>query len=605
MTKLLIEKSDGTEEELTILDGSITNQYRDQSHADVEVIRSEWRDIEDSIDDIDDEFFIIDGGQKEFGGRLVDSTNKSDHVLVEIGSFEEDALDAEPTGPTLEFVGVPDSDIVENAIDRIPELTAGTIETIDNDVSVLFSNSSPAGMIRELQKSTRALIRYNQDKTVDYIEKPDTITARIGPDESNVEDSFDVSVKERDKFNHVRVLGSQEGQARIEAEAVLDSYDGGREIWRKYSDKSINKESRAQTIANEIATEADEEDKRVRVETVVFGEQFSVGDRVETVSVQDNLDQVLRVIKKTDRLEGATTVSKLELSSRIIIDESDEQKRRRDVERFNQGFQGDVVTINSGGYRAPVDDGSPYVFSVRKPDDVVKELTAEIEIDALPYRAYSSGAASAGGSHNHSVSIDIGDHDHDFSISIPDHNHGFTVPSHNHDVTITVPNHIHGLTDDAGSYVSVPTSTADGHEHLYDKAVLTGLQSEAETETNTSDDGGFVSDSTDDGGGTFESSTTDDGGGFFTSETTSNEAGEHTHDPDPGVIEFDDLTPSDVEVVVNGDVVASGVGSGNFTEVVDIAGSLTDGFNTVEVRSSGLGHIRATAFLDLYRQITQ
>ena len=580
MTTLLIEKDDGTEEQLTVLDGTVTNQYNNQAHADIQVIRSEWRDIEDSIDDINDEFFVLDAGSKEFGGRLVDTTNKEDHVLVEIGSFEEDALDAEPTSATLEFVGVPDSDIVEDAISRVPELNVGVVETIDNDISVLFSNSSPAGMIREMQKTTRALVRYNFDKTVDYIEKPDTISGRVGPGESNVEDTFDVTLKERDEFTHIRVLGSQEGQARIEAEAVLASYDGGREIWRKYADKSINKESRAQSIADEIAAEADEEDKRVRVETVVFGESFEVGDRLETVSVQDNLDQVLRVVKKKNLLEGATDVAELELSSRIIIDEEDDEKRRRDVERFNQGFQGDVVTINSGGYRAPVDSGLSYVFSVRKPDDVVKELTAEIEIDALPYRAYSGGAASSGGFHRHNV-----------SFSIDDHSHEFEVPSHNHDVTIESPFHTHSVTQFA--FQGGETFEEEGHTHLYNEAEGTGGPTSRQEETVTSDGGGFVDD------------TTDDGGGFFTSETTSNEAGEHTHDPDPGVSEFGSLTPSDVSVVVNGTEIASDVGSGTFTEVVDISGALDPGFNTVEVTSDALGHIRATAFLDLYRQITQ
>ena len=636
MTTLLIEKDDGTEQELTILDGSITNQYREQSHADVEVIRSEWREVEGDIDDIDDEFFILEGGSKEFGGRLVDTTNKSDHVLVEIGSFEEDALDAQPTDSTLKFVGVPDSDVVEDAISRIPELSVGTIDTLDTDVSVLFSNSSPAGMIREMQKTSRALVRYNADKTVDYLERPSTITARVGPDESNVEDTFDVTANERDEFTHVRVLGSQEGEARIQAEAVVDSYDGGRQSWRKYPDKSITSESRAQKIADEIVAEAEEEeDRRIRVETVVFGEQFSVGDRVETVSVQDSLDQVLRVIKKTDRLEGATTVSKLELSSRIIIDESDEQKQRRDVERFNQGFQGDVVTINSGGYRAPVDSGFRYVFSVRKPDDVVKELTAEIEIDALPYRFYSEPI-----DHTHDLSIPFSNLDHSHSVDIPfsnvnhshnldmdGHSHDLSMNGHSHSVDIPVPTHNHPI-----SFESIGTSLEsddDGnffHNHqawqpqgfdqlLSDSGGDTQLHftnfevSDSETTTETTDsvaDGGTaVNEAT---GGTTVTEFFDDvvessDQAFFDDVVQTSEASSGV---DPGIVETDSF-PSNCDVIVNGQSVgvSLGDGSSSFSEVVDISGFLTEGFNTIEITSDALGHIRATAFLDLYRQITQ
>jgi hypothetical protein len=91
---------------------------------------------------------------------------------------------------------------------------------------------------------------------------------------------------------------------------------------------------------------------------------------------------------------------------------------------------------------------------------------------------------------------------------------------------------------------------------------------------------------------------------------------EHTHAPDPGVIEsFPDnpnanangeLLPSNVDILVNGNTVATDVGSGEFETVVDITGTLNeDTFNTIAASSDSTGHIRLTAYSETYKQIGQ
>jgi hypothetical protein len=72
---------------------------------------------------------------------------------------------------------------------------------------------------------------------------------------------------------------------------------------------------------------------------------------------------------------------------------------------------------------------------------------------------------------------------------------------------------------------------------------------------------------------------------------------DHTHDPDPGISDFGDLYPENIDVVVNGTTVApdvAGDGASDFETTVDLSGELTPGFNEIEVTSDSLGHIEAS-----------
>jgi len=78
----------------------------------------------------------------------------------------------------------------------------------------------------------------------------------------------------------------------------------------------------------------------------------------------------------------------------------------------------------------------------------------------------------------------------------------------------------------------------------------------------------------------------------------------HTHAPQPGVIEFGTETASGVDVVVNGSTVASNIGSGTFQETVDLSGELnTNAWNTVDIETDSIGRLIGTAAIDAYRQI--
>jgi len=727
---------------LDVFDASLTDVYGEESRLTVTVLRDEFQPIIENNDISLATVSFFRFGTNEFAGRIVDYTNQTERVELAIGTFEEDAINAKPTAATLTFAGATDVEIIQNAISRVDSLSEGTIENIDSNVDILFSNASPAKMIREVQRETGAFVRYNPDGTVDYVGQcgNDRTATTISPSNSNVSESFNVNEFDRERYNHLRVLGASQGDSQIQAEAIIPSFDPAtdRERWKVYSDKEIISNERAQKVADTIIAEYDDAPIRVDVETVVFDVDLQIGDVFTVVSDRDNLNQELQVVEVTELLQGNQDVYEVVFSNRLITRLTDAEKQRRDVEKFNQAFQGDVVTLTSGGYRAPVDSNNSYVLSVRKPSDVVQELTAEIEIVGLPYRFYSSPVPHNHDfdidipshthdvdidipAHTHSVDIDIPNHTHDVSIDIPAHTHSvdFTIPNHTHDVDIDIPNHTHqvdidipshdhgvtidipdhdhsvvvfhpshshgytlrapphqhilnepGIDASLGSTLNADTAFDTDHDHIYEvQADLTSFEEESETSDTalgsttsetTQDGGGFFSSQTtddggsefittssdaggseqlvettgeggseqvaettsnggneqltetsDNGGGFFSSETTSDGGseqlvetsdsggGFFSSETTSSTAG-----VDAGIEETTD-TPSNVDVIVNGNTVATNVASGQFNEVVDIAGELTEGFNTIEIQSDSLGHIRATTFLDLYRQITQ
>ena len=119
-----------------------------------------------------------------------------------------------------------------------------------------------------------------------------------------------------------------------------------------------------------------------------------------------------------------------------------------------------------------------------------------------------------------------------------------------------------------------------------------------------------INETTESGGFFSVTDTTNDGGSFQEASTTAqtNESN-HSHPPEPGVIEAfsgSRFYPSGCDVVVNGQSkgLSLGDGNGEFEEEVDLSGLLTPGaVNTVRITSNTLGHIQSNLDIDVYRQI--
>lgn len=628
MTVLRIEFDDDGSEELLLVDGAIINEYSKQSHASVEVFRDSWLDVVGDIDEINDEFYLNSDGSDVFGGRLVSTSNEESTVLLEIGSFEEDALDARPTGNTETFID-DDSVIVNDAIDRIPTLSAGSVDSFGGEIDIIFSNTSPAGMIREVQRTTRGIVRYNADKSIDYVDKANEgFVTTVGPQTANVQDDFNVIEDEREEYTHIRVLGASEGLARVSAQEVTLNYDGGREVWRKYSDKSITSENRARKIATEIADEMDNNPRRLKVETTIFGLDVEVGDRLKVVSRKDNIDNVLWVVKTRNRLEGGQDVLEVVLSNRLLLDESQDEKRRRDVERYNEGFQGDVVTINSGGYRAPIDDGQSYVFSLRKPPDVVQELKAELQVSSLPFRSYEEPISEQS---DFPTNIDILVNRNTVDSLVTDEllidGEGRIFQESDH---LFEADFLGNTRNDAYSYeIDADIGLAGlvvSDDPVIDETIFgyrtehTFSETELESINEIQADCIYYEGDVDNPENVFLFVGHSDGENFEIIEEDEdgfeeNKEVSFTFDPSNidllsssdylivGVSAFHE-TNSEQEVSVGFQDLKMPENDGyNFDRVVDISSRLDEGFNRIEVTSDSLGHLRATAFLDVYRQI--
>lgn len=381
------------DQSLQVLNYSKNEKIFEQSHATVEVLRSEWQRVLPDLNKIFANFTVRVNGSNDFGGRLVNYTNKNSVVVLEIGTYEEDALNSEPTGDIEEYAGIADSTIVNDAVDQAQNISDGNIETLSSNLSFIFSNASYAKVIREVQRTTRAFVRYNPDGSVDYVEnigsdRSESIT--ISPQEQNVTGSFDVIENEREEVTHIRVLGAQEGSARIIADAVSVNYlSGTPQSWKKYKDKEITDEERAQEVANQMISEYEESQRKVEVQTTIFGIDVTIGDLFRVRSEQDNINEVLQVVEITSILEGADFIYEVVLSNRKLTREDNSEKDRRDVQKFNESFQGHLVNPTVGVRNAVGANGS-FEFKFRKPDDVVKELSETILVETSEYRAYNS-----------------------------------------------------------------------------------------------------------------------------------------------------------------------------------------------------------------------
>jgi len=231
--------------------------------------------------------------------------------------------------------------------------------------------------------------------------------------------------------------------------------------------------------------------------------------------------------------------------------------------------------------------------------DIEFENDATLLVRGLPYRAYSSGADIIA-----NAITDIDDTDSlasDFTLS----------PG-----------------DDISLFVEVLESEYNGYFGFLDAAIDTDFASETlDVIINSAETGDLIEEriqSSDSGIWTewvpfsdvgtfpeiieFEITNPSSASGDVTVGANATSLGlyspEHAHEPDPGITEFAGDTPTSVDVIIEGNTVATDIGSGTFETEVDISGEMTAGqWNDIELSSSSLGHIQATVSIDGYKQI--
>jgi len=607
---LIIKASDGTQKakiECTTAEATFSRRQMDRATATID--DTDYAGVD--IDPISDRLLIDrPDGTRLFGGRFDDDERDGATVRVTIASFRRDAIDAEPTGRSLTFQNVADTTVVQDAIDSVPTLSAGTLEELAPALSFEFPNSSRAKQIRKAAVATGAAVRYNPDRTVDYVERLGSDRSlTLSPANQNLVDGISVTEDVRDRVTHVRAFGSRE--LNLTRDAVTASYSGGRQVWRKFEDTDIRSEDRLQQIADRLATEYDGEPRELTVEATVVGEDLQRGDTV-TVRLPDrDIDRTMTVTRLIERFGQRGRELVVTLKNRLVDDDAT-ATGRESLQRFNRGYQGFVDRAQAGGdSRQPVSASIDSQTTVIYPDDVVREETARVLVEGLPYRAYSAGAANnpeferattaaEGGS---IVSFDDDGSWVTLAATDPQGpaSQSFVVAVNVFDSTTSIASRTLNvrLRFDFGNAGYWPEQTGiplmkvgngqNQNETMFAAPVSGNYTDLAQIEVQVQVNGN--------GNFTIECGAFAD----FLAEDV------HTHPPDPGVVESfggSEFYPSNCDVIVNGSSqgVSLGDGAGTFQEFVDISGDLTPGFNDIAVTSDSLGHVRATVETELFRK---
>jgi len=398
---LIIEASDGTEKAtLDCTTAEATFARRQMDRATATVAEDAYAAVD--INPISDRLFIDrPDGTRLFGGRFDDDQRDGATITVTIASFRRDAIDAEPTGRSLTFSNVADTTVVQNAINNVPTLTAGTLNELASALSFELPNSSRAKQIRKAAVATGAAVRYNPDRTIDYVDQLGSDrTLTLSPSNRNLVGDVRVEEDVRDRVTHVRAFGSRE--LGLTADGVTDSYAGGRQVWREFEDTDIRSQDRLQQIADRLAAEYDGDPRKLTVEATVIGEELQRGDRV-TVHLPDrDIDRMMTVTRLIERFgqRGRELVATL---TNRLVDADAQPSGRESLQRFNRGYQGfvDRNQVTSGWNVAG--DGTPQTLEiVAYPDDIVSEERVELVVQGRPWRS----------------PVDIQSHSHDVPVSI-------------------------------------------------------------------------------------------------------------------------------------------------------------------------------------------
>jgi hypothetical protein len=453
-------------------------------------------------------------------------------------------------------------------------------------------------------------------------DKPNTAISSTG---QTIVNKLNVTEDSRDPVTHIRGLGAQQGDQQVTATDTIASYStGDRKVWRKYENKDIVEQSRLQEIVSRLADEYDAERRRVTVEAGLVDVDVSLGDRVTVDLPENDINRLLRIVSLREIIDsGRRFIATL---TNREVERGGAKKRRDDLQRFNSGWQGFVDRdVDSYGWQpvtATVNAQRPYPY----PDDVAREDVAEVVVNSIPYRAYSSGGA-AGGDHFHQVPVTITSQPQTDSDKVEEAASSFsstfiddtsfevltTISPTNSCERLNVNLEQLGLSNTVG--LEWRLYNTDTFEYFPDDSVAT---------VNTRAPAGSISSTridipADVSGDNIEVQVQSDDSssavtprvvwwtdgehihGVDDTETT-DASGDHTHPVEPGLEEFPAETASGVDLVVNGNTVATDIGSGEFTTTVDISGQLTAGDNTIEAVSDTLGLINLTVRTQLFRQ---
>lgn len=374
-----------------------------------------------------------------FTGRLWDVETGGSSWILTAYSFEHDAKFESPTAGGVLKSGT-DHDLITDFIGQVSTWTEGTVATLTGSMDFVLNHAFPHEALRRIEKNVPGELRYNADKSVDYVENlgtDKTGSVTLSAANGNIEDSIRITNRGRElDGTHIRVIGAHEGEAQLFANLVPDddpatypnrvNYStsrwspGDRRSWDRWANKDVSSQAAIDEEAAALGEEITESLIEARA-TVPNTVGLEVGDWITVSKPDADLSRSMRVHKITTKAggmnntdSGAAVIDDVLLSTRTVMRQGDSDVYA-DVQRYNVAFQGSAVwgTLSSG--RQPVNASLNYELPFFYPD-VNFEHRAQLQVRGLPYRAYSSGVA-AGGDHSHTVNVTHPSHDHSISTT--------------------------------------------------------------------------------------------------------------------------------------------------------------------------------------------
>jgi hypothetical protein len=590
-----------------------------------------------------------------FEGRVDDVTRDGSSGTLEIlaRSLLAWAADAPRTGgdPPATFEQVDDAVVIDDAVDRVPQLSVANLQTVESGVSFVFTRASPGKMIQTVAQATGGTVRVAPGGGVFYADtfgadRSTTITRDAVAGDATAVESFRVrEVGDSEVATHLTMIGAGTDQYQREVTAV-PAADGGSypnkttytnptwssgdpEIWRDVANKEqtdiATLQTEARTRVEELSTE------HIEVETVLTVDDVTLGDTFRVVDAATGIDQRLRVVRYTREITPTGDLYRAVLSSRTGTRTLAADKQALDVSRHNKAYQGDLISVNASGGRRPVDSGANYQLDFKYPANVVYERELELQVTRYPFRSFIAGA----GSHSHDVSISTTSANNaDFTNTVES---ASTIASASYSggtwtdiATISPSSNTSSLTGWLRMVVVDDTNAFDGELRLRNKtdgadypvsggvSITVGADQSGAGGSSTSEAQFHATDYSNTTGDTLALQVKPGVDTLLTFSTYFVGAGQHTHSisetqtstavappAEPGVQDFPGETASNVAAVVNGGSPISLFGGGGTTDTVDLRGLLSAGqFNTIEVTSDTVGHIAASVGGEVYVQNT-
>jgi hypothetical protein len=570
MSLLRFTDTTGTQQEILLSEAEIEDAFGVQASARAFINRDRIED--DNIERGETEMFVVDDSSQSnsdalFGGLFREIDRQGAITQVFIDSFERYARFSTPTDGGERFENVDDVSIVSDAISSVQELSSGVVENVAaNPVSLLFSHTSPAKKLRETADTTSAELRYNADKTIDYLNRRGTDRTsgpNISPSNQNITNEFQAERKGgKEDVTHLRVLGAGEGihQTEINFAPADDptSYNnketyinndfssGDTKKWKVIANKDLKDEDALQEFGRNRINDINSAGY-IDVTTTIRGLDVKLGDTFTVVNQTERINEDMRVVELTENILPNGNEYAVKLSSRRVSRIDSNAKDRQDIQRYNKSLEGTAVPINASGGRQPVNPQNDYEMQFYYPAEVEFEHRLNVRVSGLPYRAYSSGAASGG------------DHTHDVVVSHPTHSHNVSHPTHSHTISSAQFSHDHSI--------SVTSAETTSHSHS---------QGTLGTDSHGHPDGTLGTDSHDHTDGTLG---TDNHGhisgalGTDSHDHSSGVLGTDSHDHSSGFLDGDnhDHTDGTLGTDTHGHSAGTGMDTGNHAHLVDVS----------------------------------